>query len=72
MLGALRVARPSGTFLERKKMTPAAEAAKKAFHETLRAKGRRLDQACLEEAWERAVEAVNKCVNTVPNNSKGI
>lgn len=39
-------------------MSPLAKAAKEVFHETLRAKGRRLDQACLDEAWERVVEAV--------------
>lgn len=38
-------------------MSPAAKAAKAAFHETLRAKGRRLDQECLDDAWERASEA---------------
>lgn len=37
-------------------MTPAKEAAK-AFYETLRAKGKRVDSAQLELAWERAAAA---------------
>lgn len=41
-------------------MSPLAKAAKEVFHEVLRAKGRRLDQACLEDAWERVVETVLK------------
>lgn len=52
-------------------MTPTAKAASEVFYKTLRAKGRRVDQALLEEAWELVVETVNKCGNTVPNSSKG-
>lgn len=62
---------------ERNNMTPLAKAAKEVFHETLRAKGRRLDQACLEEAWERVVETVLKatgasmpCVEDLEESNK--
>lgn len=47
-------------------MTPVAEAAKKAFHEVLRAKGRRLDQQCLDEAWNAAAKAVLDCMGVHP------
>jgi hypothetical protein len=41
-------------------MTSAAKAASEAFYKVLRAKGRRVDQALLEEAWEAAATAAKR------------
>ena len=44
--------------------TPLAQAAAKEFYDTLRANGKRMDQAQLDLAWNNAVEVVKRNLRT--------